>query len=268
VSAGDLVQSANSAIESDDLETALHLLKQVFDIAPNFRSTDAARYVASFLAEDRRRFWRVPRKLIPDPEDLKATFETIYRSNLWGRGSGLGSDLRSTILYVAYVQHLIGRCNVRTIVDLGCGDWQFSKYLDLKGCAYLGVDIVASVIAANIAAYARDNIRFENADITSFEVPECDLLLCKDVMQHLTNGNVRSILDRRHAAQIALFTNDYHPANEDSPSGSTRPLDITAPPFSVAAIPRLAFSGKVTFLVTRKDGTKPETPVRVVKDKT
>lgn len=152
------------------------------------------------------------------------------------------------MLYAAYVQHIIYDFAVRTIIDLGCGDWRFSKYLDLGKCDYLGVDIVPSVIAVNTAAYGNAHLRFEATDITAFSVPPCDLLLCKDVMQHLSNANVQAILARSTVAGLAVFTNGYHSVNEDCTNGSARPLDITAPPFAFPATPRLAFAGKVSFL--------------------
>jgi hypothetical protein len=68
-------------------------------------------------------------------------------------------------------------------------------------------------------------------------------------MQHLSNANVTALLARAKVARRALITNDYHPANDDCDNGDTRPLDISAAPFSFAATPRLAFQGKVTFLV-------------------
>ncbi len=217
-------------------------------MVPDFQAAEAATYVASYAAADRRQFWQAPQGLFEDPANLKSTFETIYDGNVWRGGSGAGSDLQNAALYVAYIQHLVDQSDVRTIVDLGCGDWRFSQYLDLRNCDYLGVDIVPSLVATNTAKYGKAHVRFQAADITAFDVPPCDLLLCKDVMQHVSNAHVQAILERSAVASLAVFTNDYHPANDDCVNGSTRPLDITAPPFSFAAKPRLAFGGKVSFV--------------------
>jgi len=234
-----------------DYEGPIRTLRQGFDAEPDFLTAEAARYVASFPTSDRHQFWRAPPGLFFDSSNLHSTFETIYRRSVWGGGSGAGSDLRNTVVYLAYIQHLLDRFAVRSVVDLGCGDWRFSRHLDLGGRSYLGVDIVASVIEANAAAYGNDNTRFLTADVTAFDIPNCDLLLCKDVLQHLSNANVQVILKRSHAARHAVFTNDYHPLNEDCLNGDTRPLDITREPFLAIAQPRIAFLGKVAFLVTR-----------------
>jgi len=68
------------------------------------------------------------------------------------------------------------------------------------------------------------------------------------VLQHLSNARVSEILAGCRSARLALITNDYHPANIDCGDGETRPLDITAPPFDVAARPVLSFGGKISFL--------------------
>jgi len=248
----DLLNTAAKASAAGDHASAVRAMKQVFDASPEFLATEAAAYIASFRASERRQFWTAPAGQFRNPADLKATFSTIYAQGVWGGGSGEGSDLRHTVNYTAYVQHLMERSGARRIVDLGCGDWRFSRHLEFQGRSYLGVDIVPSVIADNRAAHGSETVRFEAADVTAFEVPECDLLLCKDVLQHLSNANAQKILARSRAARIALFTNDYHPANEDQLDGNTRPLDITRPPFSVPAQPRLAFVGKISFLVTRQ----------------
>src|SRR5262245_14363997 len=251
-----MFQTAAQAFRAGDHSTAVDTLRRIFDLDPHFQEAEAARYVAAFSAADRQRFWSASRGMFANTADLQSTFDTIHKHSIWGGSSGAGSDLRNTVVYVAYVQHLIDHLGVQSIVDLGCGDWRFAKHLKFGDRRYLGVDIVASVIAANQAAYGSETIRFERADVTTFEIPPCDLLLCKDVLQHLSNDNVRAILDRSARARFALFTNDYHPANEDCPNGSTRPLDITAPPFLVAAKPRLVFSGKVTFVRTRAEATQ------------
>ncbi len=223
-------------------------LKQVFDADDEFQEQEAVNYVTTFSVTERRQFWRAPQGLFNDTNDVKGIFESIYDRAIWGGGSGSGSDFHNTILYAAYVQHLMEKYSVESVVDIGCGDWRFTKYLDFDGRQYHGVDIVASVISTNIQNHANNNIHFETGNASEFNIPKCDLLLCKDVLQHLSNDNVSSILKSSVVATHALFTNDYYPVNEDCKNGDTRPLDITAAPFDVKARPRLSFNGKITFL--------------------
>lgn len=109
-----------------------------------------------------------------------------------------------------------------------------------------------SVVEANRAAYGAPNIRFEHADAAQVAaLPEADLIVCKDVLQHLSNRNVARVLEKCSTARLALFTNDYHPLNADCSDGGTRQLDVSRAPFSLAARPVLQFGRKVAFLRER-----------------
>lgn len=246
------LQKASESFNARDYKNSIQWCQKAFDAFPEFQSSQTTQFINSFPATNRNQYWNAPAGYFPNTADLKSTFETIYDRSMWGGGSGAGSDLPNNILYVAYVQHLIGRFSVRSIIDLGCGDWRFSRFIDFAKCQYHGVDIVTSVILENQKRYTKNNISFAVEDITEFDFPACDLLLCKDVLQHLSNKNVSTILHRIKTARVALLTNDYHPANNDVENGSTRPLDISQPPFNFPATPRLFFHGKVSFLYLNK----------------
>ncbi len=247
--ASHALADAEAAYRQGDYAGSIHALYRLLsaDLA-NFE-TEAARYVAAFPASDRSQFWIAPNDFYPDPAKLESIFDFIYARGVWGGGSGAGSDLKHTVLYVAYVQALMDTRKIGSVLDLGCGDWRFSRYLDFSGRNYLGLDIVPSVIAANRAAFGASNIHFEQADISAHsEFGPCDLILCKDVLQHLSNARVSKILSGCCSARLALITNDYHPANIDCRDGETRPLNVTAPPFGLAARPVLRFGSKIAFL--------------------
>jgi SAM-dependent methyltransferase len=71
---------------------------------------------------------------------------------VWGAGSGPGSASHETIAYRAFLQGFLQWNRVRSVVDLGCGDWQFSRFIDWSGVDYTGVDVVAPVIEATAPA--------------------------------------------------------------------------------------------------------------------
>ena len=249
--ASDAIADAEAAYREGDYPRCIRALyRLLFDDLAYFES-EATRYVAAFPASDRSLFWSPPKDFYPHPDQLESIFDFIYARGVWGGGSGAGSDLKRTVLYIAYVQALMDRREIRSVLDLGCGDWRFSRYLDFSGRNYVGLDIVPSVIAANRAAFGASNIHFEQGDVSAYpKFGPCDLILCKDVLQHLSNARVSAILSRCGTARLALITNDYHPANLDCHDGETRPLNITAPPFDLAARPVLRFGAKVAFLAT------------------
>lgn len=222
--------------------------RDMFVASPGYQEQKARQYIRQVNPSDRPLHWKAPEGLFEGSRDAASVFSSIYARTVWGGGSGAGSNIERTTAYVGLVQYLIASRAVRSIVDLGCGDWRFSRYLDLTGVRYLGVDVVPAVIEANNAQFATDDIRFELADVASFELEGLDLVLCKDVLQHLSNTNVLEVCRRLAGGKCWLITNDFHPVNDDCRNGDTRPLDPTAAPFHVPARPVLAFGGKVAFL--------------------
>jgi 2-polyprenyl-3-methyl-5-hydroxy-6-metoxy-1,4-benzoquinol methylase len=175
----------------------------------------------------------------------KEVFSKIYKEDLWHGGSGEGSKIENAKEYVDVLQKYIDKPEIKTVVDLGCGDWQFSKFLDLSSVSYLGVDVVESVVESNNSLYSAPNIKFLNHDITTYEIPEVDLIICKDVLQHLCNKDVVNILVKIiKSSKISLITNDYMPTNIDNKdinNGSYRCLDLTLSPFYLDVVTVLEY---------------------------
>jgi 2-polyprenyl-3-methyl-5-hydroxy-6-metoxy-1,4-benzoquinol methylase len=162
-------------------------------------------------------------------------FSKIYKEDLWHGGSGVGSKLENVKEYIDILQKYIDKPEVKTVLDLGCGDWQFSKFLDLSSVSYLGVDVVESVVESNSTSYSASNIKFISRDITTYEIPKSDLIICKDVLQHLSNKNIVTILIKIiTSSKFSLITNDFNPENADNRdinNGEYRCLDLTLSPF-------------------------------------
>ena len=163
-------------------------------------------------------------------------FQRIYDEQLWGGGSGHGSRRTTTEPYRQLLQRLLTGNQVSRVVDLGCGDWQFSRLIDWEGIEYLGVDVVPAVIEANRQAYGREKIRFEYADVRTLRPPDADLYILKDVLQHWPDHDIKAFLSRM-AGRPMLVTNSTPTADHidlDMP-GEFRPLDLRRPPFNCAA---------------------------------
>lgn len=167
--------------------------------------------------------------------EIKNAFDQIYRDNVWGIGSGTGSLPRMNINYMHFLSNFIKWNQIRSVLDFGCGDWQFSRYLCWEGIDYTGVDVVASVIEQNTAAFGSDNIRFATYDHVG-ELPSVDLIVSKDVMQHLPTGNIIEYINEfRKKAKFVLVTNDIYPddwLNVDIEPGACRSLRLTQDPFN------------------------------------
>ncbi|HEY1307891.1 MAG TPA: class I SAM-dependent methyltransferase [Vicinamibacterales bacterium] len=175
---------------------------------------------------------------------LTDTFNRIYAEGTWGKDvagrgtSGTGSTLAITREYRAYVEDFIKTHNVKSVVDAGCGDWTFSSAIDWSGADYLGVDIASDVIAAVRARHEKGNIKFQVGDITD-ELPAADLLISKDVLQHLSNKLVHNFIRnnlRKGRYKWVILTNDRGTTNSDVESGGYRAIDLARPPFDVRGL--------------------------------
>lgn len=170
----------------------------------------------------------------PEIVAMRGAFEAIYREDRWSNGSGPGSHPDNTIEYRAVLARFMEANGIRTVTDLGCGDWQFSRWVDWSRVDYLGLDIVPGVVERNQAEHGRDGVRF--AMFTGIEcLPGGDLLVSKEVLQHLPNATVQEYLALiRRKYRHALITNAVEPAgiaNQDIAAGNWRPLRLGEPPF-------------------------------------
>jgi SAM-dependent methyltransferase len=193
---------------------------------------------------------------------LTRIFNRIYAEGTWakdgtGKGtSGSGSTLEITQEYRAYVEDFIKRHAVTSVVDAGCGDWGFSSAMDWGDASYLGIDIASDVIEAVRKKHEKGKIRFQIGDITD-ELPAADLLISKDVLQHLSNKLIHKFIKnnlRKGKYKWVILTNNRSGENQDIPTGDYRAIDLAAPPFEVKGLIDLPIkfgteTGKVTSLL-------------------
>ena len=177
-------------------------------------------------------------------QQLTNTFNRIYAKGSWGKDvagkgtSGSGSTLEITREYRAYVEDFIRTHRVKSVVDAGSGDWKFSSAIDWGEASYLGVDVASEVVAAVREKHEKGNIRFQVGDITE-ELPPADLLISKDVLQHLSNSLVQKFIRnnlREGKYKWAILTNDRGSDNPDIANGEFRALDLAAAPFEVRGL--------------------------------
>lgn len=177
--------------------------------------------------------------------DYSQVFSKIYSSNVWGKGSGIGSDPENAKPYLKLLQQYINDDRFHTIIDLGCGDWQIMQHINIPdNKIYHGYDVVNSVQQANLNKFAKPNIQFyviQNlADFKKKQVYG-DLLIVKDVLQHWPNKEINYFF--KHILpnfKYALITNSITPdlpssetqINSDIYLGEFRPIRLLDSPFN------------------------------------
>ena len=206
----------------------------------------------------------------PESAARRNEFEQIYAKGTWasdiqGKGtSGGGSTLDATKVYRVFLQDFLAKQRIRSVVDAGCGDWEFSQAIDWTGIDYLGLDIVPSVIAENRRRFGAGKVRFAVADIVRDELPPADLLVVKDVLQHLSNADIARFLAQLPRYRHVLLVNDVLPDSlsaepADIPTGRYRRLDPTRPPFSLPGVKVLVwrYGGATKLVVYLKRASEP-----------
>lgn len=165
-------------------------------------------------------------------------FDDIYRSDAWSGGSGMGSREELTRDYRTFLQYFLNDNHIKSVVDLGCGDWQFSRHMDWTGIDYTGLDVSALALE-RAQAFARPGIRFAQVNAVTDPLPAAEILIVKDVLQHWSNADIQAFLPQLRNYRGALITNGFPPhamghVNVDMPtSANFRPVDLSAPPFNL-----------------------------------
>lgn len=136
---------------------------------------------------------------------MEERFTKIYDKAIWGKnykgeggsGKGDGTSPDSTH-YINLVMKFMKDNDIKTVCDIGAGDWKFSRFIPWKemGITYLGVDVVKSVVESNTKEYSNDHISFKHGDALTFDCSNYDLVLIKDVLQHFKDEDVVSVCDR------------------------------------------------------------------------
>jgi SAM-dependent methyltransferase len=185
-------------------------------------------------------------------QEAEKAFSDIYKNKVWGTlpsgegSSGEGSCIGNAIDYLNFLQEFINTHHIRTIVDIGCGDWELSKQLDLSNIEYFGIDVVKSLIERNQSLYKDPNLHFIYADAADISLPEADLLICKDVLQHLSYVKIFQLLAKFSSFPYCLITNDISrwKTNQDIACGDYRPLNLFASPFNLTGEIALVYHSK------------------------
>lgn len=176
------------------------------------------------------------KKIKLKPLSTEEVFTEKYLNNSWGGTesvSGSGSDLVQTEAVIKELSNLFRDLKVGTVLDVACGDFYWMNHVDLDGIKYTGVDIVKDMILQNKAKYKKENIKFECLDLIKDELPKADIVICRDVLVHLSYDNIFSALKNICRSKSAYFlaTNFMTHKNNNISTGNWRPLNLKEPPF-------------------------------------
>jgi hypothetical protein len=180
--------------------------------------------------------------------DVQQAFERVYAENAWGGtpgefDSGLGSSDAVTERYVAMVRAFIAERGVRSVADLGCGDFRVGRQLVGSVPRYVGVDIVPALVERKRREFP--DVEFRCLNLISDELPDAELGLLRQVLQHLSNEEIAAVLRNCRRYRYLIVTEHLPSAGEvvpnlDKPHGpDIRLYDrsgvfLEAPPFNLS----------------------------------
>lgn len=176
---------------------------------------------------------------------LGEVFTRIYDANLWAdpeSRSGRGSTLARTEAIRRELPALLRDLGVGTLLDAACGDFNWMSRIDLGGIGYVGVDVVAVLVAENRRRCGGEGREFVLADITRDPLPRADAVLCRDCLIHLSLDAARAALanfKRSGARHLLATTHTDVRRNIDIENGSWRSLNLQLPPFDFPPPARL-----------------------------
>lgn len=134
--------------------------------------------------------------------------------------------------------------------------WRFQYWIEVsrKCKKYVGVDVVPELIEFNKNKFSTKNVSFKLLDITTDNLPKGDLVVVRQVLQHLTNKQIEDVLGKIQKSYKHFVLTEHLPKrknfrpNVDIPTGPSIRANINSgllieePPFSFQHIERKVLS--------------------------
>jgi SAM-dependent methyltransferase len=172
---------------------------------------------------------------------MQEIFTRIFEQNTWGSAesrSGPGSTPARAADFIDDLVDLLRRLGARVLVDAGCGDFQWAGRIADVVERYVGIDVVADLIARHQADHADARRSFVCGDLATVDLPQADVILSRDTLVHLSFEDIgRVVRNFRRSGSRYLLTTTFvaRGRNDDIATGDWRPIDLQAPPFDFPA---------------------------------
>ena len=157
-------------------------------------------------------------------KSVAETFNEIYEKNIWGGKdgeffSGNGSNEEYSVIYAETVKKFIAEKKIGKVVDLGCGDFRVASQFVTNDLEYVGIDIVPAMIAHHNQMFGNEKVSFFCKNIIEDELPDGELCLIRQVLQHLSNAEIGKILQNVKKYKYLIVTEQFpNPKREIVPN--------------------------------------------------
>lgn len=140
-------------------------------------------------------------------------FGSIYKTSQWG-GSGdfdSGAGTGDADVAAPYIEAVAKALEERglvgtTFVDLGCGDFRIGSRIAELASFYVGCDVVPDLIEHLSKRHGNERVHFEAVDMVKDELPSGDVAFIRQVLQHLSNEQIASVLPKLSKYKYVFVT--------------------------------------------------------------
>lgn len=133
--------------------------------------------------------------------------------------SGPGSALWAATECLELIDEVVATHKVRTILDLGCGDWHWMRmagWRKFPGVSYEGWDAHPGLIELLTRTYGDERTVFRQSDITTQPLPQTDLVICRDVLFHLPTDLALNVVNQLKRRDTLLISTSFQTIRENT----------------------------------------------------
>ncbi len=176
-------------------------------------------------------------RLITGKRQTQIIFNKIYYLKSWGSKdsvSGSGSNLDNTENLRKEFPLIIDELNIKSLLDIPCGDFFWMKEINPALEIYIGADIVKEIVKSNNIFFSNDKRSFIVLDLTKDSLPEVDCIFCRDCLPHLSIKLIKAAIKRiKVSNSVYLLSSTYTDCKENKEMhvGGFRPLNLQLKPF-------------------------------------
>ena len=168
--------------------------------------------------------WATRRANLGRRHETPATiFGRIYREKNWGGPdcdfySGSGSYVPDVIEpYISAVRAFLSKLPAAPeVVDIGCGDFTAAGRIVDLARHYHACDVVPDLIDRNRRLFPSHHVTFHRLDATVDALPHGDVVIVKQMFQHLSNEHISAVLPKLLCYPVWIVS-------EHVPFGSFKP---------------------------------------------
>ena len=185
-----------------------------------------------YLWYSERSFWKLKNKTITE------IFTDIYNNT----AETYNPDIET---YIDQLVSFIQENKVQSVLDIGCGDFKMmSRVIRKVDINYIGIDVVEDMIKHHQQLHGAMKTDFLFLDAIDEELPDAELVIIRQVLQHLSNAQIQKILSKLSKFKYVIITEEMLSDDSTEPNVDKIPgphirtsllssVFIDLPPFNV-----------------------------------